>query len=85
MSYVSDKYIQLLIELSLTVKCMRPLEIRRREIADFHFKFAGRIGVLQNPDGRHSGVTSCLRLLVPGAVDSPSSLALGNAGRHAGN
>ena len=42
---VSDKYIQLLIELSLTVKCMRPLESWRRAIAVFHFKFAGSMGL----------------------------------------
>jgi len=47
---VSDKYIQLLIELSLTVKCMRLLESRRRENAVFHFKFAGWTGVSANPD-----------------------------------
>lgn len=48
---VSDEYIQLLIELSLTVKCMRPMESRRREIAVFHFKFAGRTG-LEPADSR---------------------------------
>gem|GEM_PF-4508367 len=42
---VSHKYIQLLNELSLTVKCIRPLESRRRGIAVFHFKFAGWTGL----------------------------------------
>jgi hypothetical protein len=62
---------QLLIDLSLTVKCMRPLESRRRGIAIFHFKFAGWMGVSQNPDGGHGQSETTKR--APSSVRMPAS------------